>query len=83
MTEYILTVFIILVVLYALLKGCNFNINISVKQEFSQEDRKLLEDLFNEKGDIKDKEHDVQNSFDELIKNVNNIMLGVEDDTNG
>ena len=57
--------------------------NISVKQEFSKEDRQLLEDLFNEKGEIKDKDNDVQSSFDELVKNVNNLMLGVEDDTNG
>lgn len=83
MVEYLLTVIIIFVIIYALIKGCSVNINISVKQEFSQEDRQLLEDLFNEKGEIKDKDNDVQSSFDELVKNVNNLMLGVEDDTNG
>ena len=83
MVEYLLTVIIILVIIYALIKGCSVNINISVKQEFSKEDRQLLEDLFNEKGEIKDKDNDVQSSFDELVKNVNNLMLGVEDDTNG
>ena len=72
-----------LVIIYALIKGCSVNMNISVKQEFSKEDRQLLEDLFNEKGEIKDKDNDVQSSFDELVKNVNNLMLGVEDDTNG
>ena len=82
-TEYLLTICIFFVVLYALLKGCNINININVKQEFSQEDRQLLEDLFNEKGEIKDANNDIQSSFDELVKNVNNLMLGVEDDTNG
>ena len=83
MVEYLLTVIIIFVIIYALIKGCSVNINISVKQEFSQEDRQLLEDLFNEKGEIKDKDNDVQSSFDELVKNVNNLMLGVEDYTNG
>lgn len=83
MVEYLLTVIIIFVIIYALIKGCSVNINISVKQEFSNEDRQLLEDLFNEKGEIKDRDNDVQSSFDELVKNVNNLMLGVEDDTNG
>ena len=83
MTEYLLMICIFFVIVYALVKGCNVNININVKQEFSQEDRQLLEDLFNEQGEYKDNKNDVQESLDELIKNVNSVMLGLEDDTDG
>lgn len=81
MAEYILTVFVIFVVIYALVKGCNINININYKQEFSQEDRALLEDLFNKDGEPKDKVEEV--SFDEVLRNVNAIMLGDEESING
>ena len=81
MTEYILTVFIILVVLYALFKGCSINININLKQEFSQEDRALLEDLFNKDGELKEKSDDI--TFDDVLRNVNAIMLGDEESING
>ena len=83
LTEYLLVLLIFFVIGYALVKGCSININISVKQEFSHEDRQLLEDLFNDKGELKNQDHDIQDSFDELVKNVNDLMLGVEDDTNG
>ena len=33
--------------------------NITYRQEFSAEDRQLLEDLYNEKGDIKNQELDM------------------------
>lgn len=79
MTEYILTVFIIFIVVYAIIKGCNININISVKQEFSNEDRQLLEDLFNKDGDLKDKDDEARAALDELVQTVNSIMLGEED----
>lgn len=81
MAEYILIVFVILVVIYAFVKGCNINININVKQEFSQEDRALLEDLYNKDGDSK--QDDMQESLDTLVKNINSIMLGDEENLNG
>ena len=81
MTEYLLTILIIVVIGYALIKGCHINININVKQEFSQEDRALLEDLYNKDGDAKEK--DMQESLDDILKTVNSIMLGDEENING
>ena len=81
--ESVLTVCVVLVIIYALFKGCNININVTLKQEFSQEDRQLLEDIYNDKGELKRDDLELQNAFDEIVKNVNDIMLGVEDDTNG
>lgn len=81
MAEYILTVFVIFVVIYALVKGCSINININFKQEFSQEDRALLEDLFNKDGEPKEESDTV--TFDDVLKNVNAIMLGDEESING
>lgn len=81
MAEYILTIFVILVVIYALVKGCNINITVNFKQEFSQEDRALLEDLFNKDGEPKSKEAEI--TFDEVLRNVNAIMLGDEESING
>ena len=82
MAEYILIVFVIFVVLYALIKGTVVNINVTVKQEFSAEDRPLLEDVFNKEGDVKD-EFDTKEAFDEAVKAINDIMLGNEEDING
>lgn len=82
MVEYLLTVFVIFVVVYALIKGCNINVNISVKQEFSSEDRQLLEDLFNKDGDPK-KEYDQKEIFDNVVETINNIMLDNEEESNG
>ncbi len=81
MAEYILIVFVIFVVIYALVKGCSINININFKQEFSQEDRALLEDLFNKDGEPKEESDTV--TFDDVLKNVNAIMLGDEESING
>ncbi len=81
MVEYLLTICIFFVVVYALVKGCHINININVKQEFSQEDRALLEDLYNKDGDAKEK--DMQESLDDILKTVNSIMLGDEENING
>lgn len=81
MTEYLLTICIFFVIIYALVKGCSININISVKQEFSQEDRKLLEDLFNENGDPKESNETV--AVDEVLRSINDFMLGNEEDING
>lgn len=77
MTEYLLIVLIVFVIIYALVEGCNVNININVKQEFSSEDRQLLEDLFNKDGDPKTVEETV--NVDEVLKNINDFMLGNED----
>lgn len=83
MTEYLLIILVTFVIIYALIKGCSINVNISVKQEFSQEDRALLEDLFNKDGDFKDDTNDVQESLDELVKSINSVMLGDEEQING
>jgi hypothetical protein len=77
MTEYIFIVIVVFVIIYALVEGCNVNININVKQEFSSEDRQLLEDLFNKDGDPKTVEETV--NVDEVLKNINDFMLGNED----
>lgn len=81
MTEYLLTILIMIVIGYALIRGCHINININVKQEFSQEDRALLEDLYNKDGDSK--QDDMQESLDTLVKNINSLMLGDEENLNG
>ena len=57
-------------------------IDISVRQEFSAEDRQLLEDLYNEKGELKSKESGVIDALDDVVRNINNIMLDTEDNTN-
>lgn len=82
MAEYILIVMVIFVIIYALAEGCNVNINISVKQEFSAEDRQLLEDVFNKDGEIK-KDYDVKEAFDSVVKSINDIMLDNEEESDG
>lgn len=82
MAEYILIVMVIFVIIYALAEGCNVNINISVKQEFSAEDRQLLEDIFNKDGEIK-KDYDVKEAFDSVVKSINDIMLDNEEESDG
>lgn len=77
MAEYIFIVIVVFVIIYALVEGCNVNININVKQEFSNDDRQLLEDLFNKDGDPKTVEETV--NVDEVLKNINDFMLGNED----
>ena len=83
MAEYLLIILVTFVIIYALVKGCSVNINISVKQEFSAEDRKLLEDLYNGEGDFKDSKQDVQDSLDNMIKTINDIMLDNTEESNG
>lgn len=83
MVAYILTVLVAFVIIYAFVKGCNINVNISVKQEFSPEDRQLLEDLYNEKGDMKDRELDMLETLDGAIREINNIMTGTEEESDG
>ena len=82
MTEYLLIILITFVIIYALVKGCTVNINISVKQEFSAEDRQLLEDVFNKDGDPKS-EYDVKEAFDSVVKSINDIMLDNEEESDG
>lgn len=83
MAEYLLIILVTFVIIYALVKGCSININISVKQEFSAEDRKLLEDLYNGEGDFKDPKQEVQDSLDNMIKTINDIMLDNTEESNG
>lgn len=60
--------------LLAIFKFMKAEITINYKQEFSDEDRKLLEDLYNNDGDPKEK-YDINEAFDNLVKTVNDIML--------
>ena len=82
MAEYILIVFVIFVVIYALIKGTVVNINVTVKQEFSAEDRQLLEDVFNKEGEL-DAKYDTKEAFDQAVKAINDLMLGIEEESNG
>lgn len=82
MTEYLLIVLITFVIIYALIKGCSININISVKQEFSAEDRQLLQDIFDEQGEPK-KGYDVKGTLDGVISTINDIMLDNEEESDG
>ena len=82
MTDIILIVFVIFVVIYALIKGTVVNINVTVKQEFSEEDRQLLEDIFNKVGDPKH-EYETKEAFDQAVKAINDLMLGNEEESNG
>ena len=83
MTEYLLIILVTFVIIYALVKGCSININISVKQEFSAEDRQLLEDIYNQEGDFKNKDNDIMEALDGVVKAVNDIMLDNEEESNG
>ena len=84
MTEYILIILVTFVIIYALIKGCNININISVKQEFSESDRQLLEDIYNKDGELKDsRDEQVLEALDTAVRNINSIMLDTEEDING
>lgn len=82
MTEYLLIILITFVIIYALIKGCNININVTFKQEFSEDDRQLLEDLYNKDGDMKDRETVMMEALDNAVRNINNIILDTEEDTN-
>ena len=92
MEFYILTVMVSLMfisivgailILCWLLKG-NHNINIVLKQEFSDSDRQLLEDLYNKDGELKDKlETQMLEALDDAVRSINNIMLGTEEESDG
>lgn len=68
---------IILAFLCIFCKNVNLNLNINVKQEFSEADRQLLEDLYNNDGDLK--QPDDQPNIDDIIKSVNDLMVGSEE----
>jgi len=59
------------------------SINIVYKQQFSEEDRKLLEDLYNEDGEFKNKNMDMLETLDGAIREINSIMTGVEEESDG
>lgn len=80
MLEYVIAILLVVVLVYAFLKGCTINFNITVKQEFSAEDRQLLEDLYNKEGDP---EYEMKSSMDDMLREVNNIMLDREDEIDG
>ena len=77
-TDFIL-IMILMVIMFGLFKLMNANITIVYKQEFSEEDRQLLEDLYNKDGDIK-KQYDVNEAFDDLVKSVNDLMLDKDEE---
>lgn len=72
-TDFILMT-ILIVIVFGFFKLMNANITIVYKQEFSDEDRQLLEDLYNNEGDPKS-QYNVDKAFDSLIKSVNDLML--------
>ena len=70
-------------VLFWLLNG-KHNLNIIMKQEFSESDRQLLEDLYNKDGELKDKREDqMLDALDNAVRSINNLMLGVEEESDG
>lgn len=72
-----------ILILCWLLKG-NHNINIVLKQEFSDSDRQLLEDIYNKDGEFKDKrETQMLAALDDAVRSINNIMLGTEEESDG
>lgn len=69
------------ILFYVVFKTMKGGITITYKQEFSEKDRQFLEDLYNKEGDPKEKE--MQETFDNVVQAINEIMLGAEDQTNG
>lgn len=70
----IILIMILNVMMYGLFKLMKADITITYKQEFSEEDRQLLEDLYNNEGDPKS-EYDMKDAFDAVVRTVNDIML--------
>lgn len=79
----ILLIIIINIMMYGLFRLMKADITITYKQEFSDDDRQLLEDMYNSDGDMKNREAVMMEALDNAVRNINNIMLDVEDDTNG
>lgn len=66
--------------LYIMFAGAKLEVNIHVDQKFDEEDRQLLEDLFNKDGDPKEG-FDTEAALDEAVKAINSIMLDTEEDS--
>lgn len=77
----ILLMAILCTILFVSFKFMNASITITYKQEFSEEDRQLLEDLYNKDGDMKDK-LDMNEALDTAVRAINDIMLDNEEDRN-
>ena len=81
-TDYIL-IMILFTMLFTAFKLMKAEITIIYKQEFSDEDRQLIEDLYNDDGDMKKRETVMMEALDDAVRNINNIMLDIEEDNNG
>lgn len=80
----ILLIMLLNIVMYALFKLMKANITITIKQEFSESDRQLLEDIYNQDGDLKDKrEEQMLEALDSAVRNINSIILDSEEGING
>ena len=80
----ILLIMLLNIVMYGLFKFMKADITIIIKQEFSESDRQLLEDIYNQDGDLKDKrEEQMLESLDSAVRNINSIILDSEEGMNG
>jgi len=64
-------------------KGCDKlsnGINISFIQRYSEEDRQLLQDLYDKEGDLKEEQ---AKAIGEVLEEFNSIMLDEEVSSNG
>lgn len=80
----ILLIMLLNVVMFGFFKLMKADITITIKQEFSESDRQLLEDLYNQDGDLKDRrEEQMLEALDSAVRNINSIILDTEEETNG
>lgn len=80
----IILIMLLNIVMYALFKLMKADITITIKQEFSESDRQLLEDIYNQDGDLKDKrEEQMLEALDSAVRNINSILLDSEEGING
>lgn len=80
----ILIIILLNVIMYSVFKLMKADISITIKQEFSESDRQLLEDIYNQDGDLKDRrEEQMLEALDSAVRNINSIILDSEEDTNG
>lgn len=80
----ILLIMLLNIVMYGLFKFMKADITITIKQEFSESDRQLLEDIYNQDGDLKDKrEEQMLEALDSAVRNINSIILDSEEGMNG
>ena len=78
----ILLMGILCTILFVSFKFMNASITIVYKQEFSEEDRQLLEDLYNKDGEMKEK-MSMDEALDSAVQAINDIMLDNEEGSNG